>query len=710
MIIKLPIINNNKVIYTLFKLEKINNYFLLSILENNNISNDNFFHCNLLTSETSKTNELTAKINIDISLIKILTCNNINGISYLNLYLPLKLFIIDSNIFCIYFFMINLTSNFKNKLDFFFNLNDFLIKKFNLKIIEFNNLLKYENEIFEIINYQYKDFINNKKFNKEFWEMINLLLNSSAFILWSDNFTKKNKFIKKIYQIANYLKNINYSINYSNKYNINEHLNNIDNKPLTINNIIINNYYFLQITEKKIIYIKIINININLIKLDCFNELILFDKYKWYNYPPDTQISITKIYLKLLNNNEVINIIINKYNSKLDNNIIDNIINYFTIDQYKSNLFNFILENNLNDHKKTDIEILKYNSFSDNFFLNICSKYINNISIFEILFSNYTFYIKYNKKEIDRNFDYILYYSLININSIISIKDKDKYIIINNLNLIIPNKIKLLYFNIIKIFYQFKNNIENNLIYDNVLINFLKVFLSSKSLTFDLLNKIILPEKIIKFKQNLFINFIIVDILSRLSWINMNKRLNYLQILYNNKHYLFFHNKLNKNLFLDNYDNRIKSIIINPFELFRYLRRENDFIKWIYFLENKCSELYFNSISLCSNDFEILGKVIYYLFNIKEQTFEDKYYKKLLEISIDNPKIILNNFRINLKIKENFNYLKCNINLGILAKHLSQNKNTIIKEQTEIELLKINLEKITKKYYKYKRKYNNLIK
>jgi len=209
MIIKLPIINNNKVVYTLFKLEKIDNYLLLSILENSNISNDNFFNCDLLSSELNKTIEIPGeseervyspdlrnanrhrldklKSPDEISFIKILTCNNINGISYLNIFFPLKLFIIDSNIFCIYFFMINLTSNFRNKLDFFYNLNEILIKKFNFRIIEFNNLLKYENNIFEIINNEYKDFIVNKKFNKEFWEMINILLNLSIFILWANN-------------------------------------------------------------------------------------------------------------------------------------------------------------------------------------------------------------------------------------------------------------------------------------------------------------------------------------------------------------------------------------------------------------------------------------------------------------------------------------------------------------------------------------------
>jgi len=743
MIIKLPIINNNKVVYTLFRLEKQNNYFLLSILEDSNITNDNFFNCNLITSETgSISGGYTCVDSIDISLIKTLSCNNINGISYLNLYFPMKLFIIDNQIFSIYFFMIVLTSNFKNKLDFFYNLNEILKNKFNFNIINFENLVKYENEIFEIIDDEYKHFINNKKYNKEFWEMINLLLNVSGFVLWKSishtNFIehekniKKSKIIKKINQINNNLKNISFSINYSNNYTIHEHINNINNRPLKINEISKDNNYFLQLSERKIIYIKVIDINFNLIKINCFNNLLLFDKYKWYAYPIDTKLNINTIYLKLFNSYDVIKIIINKYNSKLDNVIIDNIINYFINNQYKSNLFSFILENNVNNFseglegsnfqnindiilEQTEIELLKSNSFSDEYFINICSKYDNSIKVFEALILNYTFPIKYNKKEIDKNFDYILYYSLLNINKIMSNKEKDKYVIVNNLNVLLPNKIKLIYFNIIKIFYQFKNNISHNLIYDNVLINFLKIFFSSKTLTLDLLEKIVDASKIDNFKHNLFLNFIIIDVLSKLSWTNINKRLNYLQILYNNKEYLFYYNKLNKNLFLDNYDNRIKSILINPYEMFKYLRRESDFIKWIYFLENKCSDLYIVPISLCSNDFVILGKIIYNLINIKDQTFDDKYYARLLEIGINNPKIILNNYRINLKIKENFGFLKCNINLGILAKHLSNNKNNIIKfnddnEKSEIELLKKDLEIITRKYYKYKKKYNSLIK
>jgi len=71
MIIKLPIIVNNKVINTLFKLTKYDNYLLLSILEKNIIEYNS---------------EVLIENNLENSLIKILMCNNINGISYINIY------------------------------------------------------------------------------------------------------------------------------------------------------------------------------------------------------------------------------------------------------------------------------------------------------------------------------------------------------------------------------------------------------------------------------------------------------------------------------------------------------------------------------------------------------------------------------------------------------------------------------------------------
>ena len=47
-----------------------------------------------------------------------------------------------------------------------------------------NNFIKYKTNIYEIINEEYILLNNKQKYNKEFWEMINLLLNASCFIIW----------------------------------------------------------------------------------------------------------------------------------------------------------------------------------------------------------------------------------------------------------------------------------------------------------------------------------------------------------------------------------------------------------------------------------------------------------------------------------------------------------------------------------------------
>lgn len=715
MILKLPIIINNKVVNSLFKLNRYKDYFVLSLLNSYNIDDDL---------------DITFKNPTDISIIKILTCNNVNGISYLNLYFPLKLFIIDDNLVTIYFFIINLTSNFNNKLDFFNKLNDVFINKYNLSLINFNKYDKYQDKIFYIINDQYLFLINNKKFNKEFWEMINLLLNCSGFILWLNSKNSKNyksnknnknsknsKLLKKINNIINYLKVVQYSINYSNNYNLFEHIKISSNENLKFTDIKENMSYYVLINDKKYIYVKVLKINENLISINCFNDPIVFDKYKWFTYPPDTKINETKIYLKLLNNEETHKIIINQFNSKLNENTIKGIINYFLCNQNKSDLFEFIMENNLNDKIKTDIEIINSNSFTESYFLSICDSYSDVNIILKELSNNYVYPIKYNKKEIDKNFDYILYLSLLNLPKIISVTDKDKYSINSQINTFLPNKLKLIYFNILKIFHQLinkKTNIIKN-INDNLHIQFLKIFLSTTSLTYNLLLNKIGNSQIIYLKNTIIITNTLYDILGRLSWMNINKRLNYLKIIFNNKEELYFYDKINKNLFPDDFDTRIKSIISNPFEMFKYLRKEVDFIKWIYFIENKCSELYITDNYLNIDDFNILGKIVYNLLNIKEQNFNDIYYKKIIYYGIKYPKLILDNFRINLKIKENFGYLKCNINLGILAKHLSQNKDNIIEftevdEQSEIEILKNDLKIITSKYLKYKKKYYDMIK
>jgi len=216
-------------------------------------------------------------------------------------------------------------------------------------------------------------------------------------------------------------------------------------------------------------------------------------------------------------------------------------------------------------------------------------------------------------------------------------------------------------------------------------------------------------EKVKTIFQN---SILCIDVVHRLTWNNLPKRLNYLDVLYANKDIIFFIDKLNKNIFPDNYDNRLKRIIEQPNEMFRYLRKEKDFIKWLKFLGGGINNLFYTPISLSSEDIIHLGKIIFLLVNITEQNLKVESYQQFINYSQKYSKLILDNTRINFKIKENFSFLKVNLNLGFLAKHLIFNKDGSILLEDDLEktqeLMKMEeeLRRITKKYYKYKTKYS----
>jgi hypothetical protein len=159
----------------------------------------------------------------------------------------------------------------------------------------------------------------------------------------------------------------------------------------------------------------------------------------------------------------------------------------------------------------------------------------------------------------------------------------------------------------------------------------------------------------------------------------------------------------------------------------------DEYINWFNFLDFKLVELFNTQISLSSNDIIELAKLIYLLYNVKEQDVKNTSYKLFLNHCNSNSKLILYNQRINLKIKEMLN-LKISLNLGILAKHLNNfnnydfgldsNKgnlvsdnlvnntdnlvNNILSDINDITFLKNQLVIVTKKYIKYKSKYNNI--
>ena len=90
MLIKLPIVDDNKIILQLFRLQNINDIFILSLVET----------CDEYIDNTDNKNKITN------NFIKVLCSNKINGITYLNIYFPLSFHIINNKLWSIYFFFL----------------------------------------------------------------------------------------------------------------------------------------------------------------------------------------------------------------------------------------------------------------------------------------------------------------------------------------------------------------------------------------------------------------------------------------------------------------------------------------------------------------------------------------------------------------------------------------------------------------------------
>jgi hypothetical protein len=664
-----------------------------------------------------------------------MTCNNIKGICYLNIYFPLKIICINDLLWTNYFFNITVISDFSLKFDFFFELNLIINQKYNYNFIKFDDLQKISYDIWKISNNEYQIYSSNKNSNnienyiKNVWEYNCLLVNMSLFLLFDfPNFTNKNikdyqtknNIFKKIITIANNIKLLKFKVFLSNNYTLSEHINYYKNEQIkNISELEINKNYFIKINELKYLLIKIDNIVNDTI---VFNNIeINLSKYQLYHYNPILTITIRYIYFVLFNMKDVYSITLSKSDINIDLSHHEKIISYYLDNSKISNIF-YLINKYTDDNEYTDLEILKSNNYDNIFFKYIVKKYTEIekiLLIIKILFINYNFPIRFNKFEIEPVFDDILYISLYNYKKLIYYStskhsNENKIFLINELNQVIPTKVKLFYYNILKTFYQLFNSSEEYIynikfFHDSLYRNFIKIFFYENCNTINLLKEMINPSVIEKIKYNIHNNLVLIDIANKITWDNLKNKTDYLSILVRNKT-IFYQDKLNKIIFSETYDNRIKSIILNPFEMFNFLQYENEFVEWILLFNYKIQELYFNEISLSSNDIIDLGKLIYYLYNIEEQDFNDEYYKLLINHASKNPKIILYNGRINIKIKENFN-IKSNLNFGILAKHLNNNNNQTLvcsDPKNEIFLLKNQLIIITKKYLKYKKRYTNI--
>jgi hypothetical protein len=599
--------------------------------------------------------------------------------------------------FCLDYLKINLIDKkfvlnifeFNNKKyivsDYFFHLISF--SEINFELNFYTNLV---NQLTITENNTNRDFklitwkeLKNHKFIESLCEYLknykpldvdNFNLNYTIFFLYLNPiYTNKNikankfnNFPKKIIQNGNSLKREKFSYLESDLFSLEEHY------SFLTNNINFNNYsnhYFYLFKNDKFKKIKLIKIKNKMV--NCFiddNEIIITDiKLSVY---PSLNIKITW----------------------------EKIISFYIIKLTK----NLTIINSINNIKE----------------------YI----------SNYTFPLRYDKKKLDINFEKIIFFFLQNLNNedIIKIDEKEKIHYSEEIEKLLSTKIKtklhLLLNNLLKILYKSKNNNYDKIIFNSKIYNEPLLFEVLKNLLEKYYNdnyndnNIITIFNLDKLKFY-FSNIIIIkQILKNLNWKNISFNLKQLKFLIENTNLLYFKGRYNRNVFPDNFDTNIKKIIKEPLDMFKYLRSEKDFIRWIYFMDHNINNIYLNQIIINNNEYEILGEILYRFSILKEQNLKNNEYLYLLKICKNNKHLVLFNNRVNIKLKEYF--IKSNVlNLGFLAKHLNWEKDidisledlsndTIEKLQNfnnlSLDDLKKQLIIINKKYNKYKGKYIKL--
>ena len=720
MIIKLPVCIEDKILFINFILEKTTPNNLTLKVFNKNYENK-------------------------LKIMKVPLCNNFVGITYIDLFFPLQLEISNNKIIFNNFIQKIFLSQNNLAVDFFITLEKSIKSEFGYEFINKEDLNTLQKPIWNYWNNSNDEvdiLINNHMLSiKSLWDNVQRYLNFSIYLIYLyptftnksiKDYQKKNNISKKIVNIANSLKTIKYSIYSSNDYSFNEHYSRLmkinddalteisfkkESMKATLSELKIGYKYFIKSSEQnKFFQIEITNINDGIIHTQN-NQAFMFSNYEWYFYISNLEFDTDIIFFNLITNQKIYDELFEKTSLKIEPIHTKKLLEYYNNNNYECSLIYF---RGIFDETYSDLEILKRNNYSDGFFQYITTKYSSNkedmITVLKILFDNYTYPIKQNK--LDRNFDHILYYSFYNLSKLLL---QDKHFIDSSINDIIPMKVKNLYLNLINLMNQIinKNNfvflISNQKFFNDYLHRVIirLIFNKNNLLCSSFISSTLTNIQLEKVK-NIFQNSILcIDVANRLNWNNLPKRLNYLDILYSNKDIIFMIDKLNKNIFPENYDARLKKIVEQPNEMFKYLRKEKDFIKWLKFLGPSISTLFYTPISLSSEDILHLGKIIFLLTTISEQNLKNDTYLKFINYCQKYNKLILDNTRINLKIKENFSFLKINLNLGFLAKHLTYNQTESLNLNLDLDNdlertqeLEKELRRITKKYYKYKIKYN----
>ena len=717
MIHKLLIVDDGKLIYENFSINLHNNKIFVECLRNN-YKNPN--------SE---------------QYIKVPVFNNNSGLLYYPIIFPLE-FIVTNNCYFNPYIILSYDMNISdNMIDFFNNVYIIIDNMFKMKVLSFNDIINRSNiNMMKIINDNYISHINMENYNiidtdvhnsmiKTLWININIIKLGIIYLLIKypnisnknyKDINNKNTIPKKLYTYANILKSLKYNLLYDTNHSMNfiDYYNYDFLNPIKLNDIKPNTTYFIENKKiNKIIKLQIKKINKNIIMIDDIKG-IEYENYNWYLYYPRLDINKNYIIFNTFINSSFTNHVM-KTVLNIDDVYSKKIVEYYEKESKLSNMISLFV--NIKD-KLSAFDILRSNSFTESFFIYITQQYSNNNDIYDILtilFNNYNYPLKSNRMDMENNFDYIMYFSLYNYKSIFIESKSNNDLLHPNINNSIPNKLKILYINFLKLCIQLINNefeiiTYNHKFYSDLLHrNILKlIFTDSNRLFITLLKTLISKQTYDKFKNIVYTNIMLVDISNKLSWSTLPKKLDYLNCFYKNTDIIFYHDRLNKNIITDNFDLRLKKIIENPLEMYKFLRKEKDFIKWTRFIFDKIILLYYVPISLSSNDYNHIGKMIYLLFNINEQNLKDETYMDFINHCNLYSNLILDNTRINLKIKENFTTLKVNLNLGFLAKHLTLTKETIVlprltynEKSDEVIELERKLENMTKKYYKYKVKY-----
>lgn len=692
-------------------------------------------------------------LNITDDIIKIPVYNKYSGLDYISISFPLELHIINNYIFNPYIILSSYNFNnlsFDEQLDFFSNLSKFIKTNFNFDFLSFDDILNNKIDFSSFINEHYSKNISMENLNNElslnefiriFWLNINIIKTTIIYKLINAKLKQKKS-------ITNYMQTFKYKLLPNNSNNLMTFIDyyNFNYNSLPLEMIKPDNEYYITSLDSanKTIKINVKSINENMISINA-DKKILYSSYNWYYYHPSIKINKdTIIYQTYLNNiftNEIIKLLI-----KLDDTHTSKILSFFENKQSVNSLISLsLIYNNLKQYLD-DISILNLKIYSNDFFKYITKKNIvsedKTIKILDILFQNYKYPLKTTRHELDTNFDQILYISICNILygcNCIFIDNDNNHVVsdtivsdytttnINNYNLnskinnIIPVKLKHLYINIIKTIIKLLNNNYDNIIFnqkyyiDPLHKSIIKILIydnHTNNLTVSLFKTLVKTNIIDKIKNIYYTNLLLIDITNKINWNNLSKKLYYLNYFYKNKDIIYYQNRINKNIISANIDNKILKIIENPFEMYNYLKKDIDFIKWTSFISNYLDDIYYTPIAIDNTN--KLGMLIYLLYNIEEQNIKNTSYIKFLDYCINNSDIILYpksdgySNRINLKIKDVFS-IKVPINLGFLAKHLSIYKNNITFDtipDDENKNTKL-INHLNKKYMKYKNKYKH---